>query len=232
MLSPFGPDLWLASGPCITAAAGFHYPTRMAVIRLSDGGLFVWSPIPLTAPLQAAVDALGPVRHLIAPNRLHHMSMADWQAAYPGAKLHAVPGLGSKRPDLRIDAALGIAAGDAAPDWSADIDQLLIDTRITPEAVFLHHASRTLIVTDLLQHLQQGWFTGWRGLVARLDLMTAAEPSVPRKFRLAIKDRRTLRSQVDQMLSWSPQRLIFAHGPTVDQDATALLRRAFAWAKP
>ncbi len=224
MLTPFAPDLWLASGPCITAAAGFHYPTRMAVIRLSGGGLFVWSPIPLTAALQSATDALGPVQHLIAPNRLHHMAMADWQAAYPRARLHAVPGLDTKRPDLRIDALLD----QPNPDWSPDIDHLLIDTHITPEAVFFHRASQTLIFTDLLQHLPQDWFTGWRAIVARLDLMTAATPSVPRKFRLAIKNRNTLRRQIDQMLSWSPQRLIFAHGPTVDTDATATLRRAFA----
>jgi len=27
MLTPFGPDLWLADGPTVTAALGFAYPT-------------------------------------------------------------------------------------------------------------------------------------------------------------------------------------------------------------
>src|SRR5207253_182649 len=49
-----------------------HYPTRMAVIRLSGGGLFLWSPIPLTDGLRAEVDALGEVSHIVAPNSLHH----------------------------------------------------------------------------------------------------------------------------------------------------------------
>jgi hypothetical protein len=228
MLTPFGPEIWLADGPAITAAAGFHYPTRMAVIRLAGDGLFIWSPIALTRSLQAAVNGLGPVGHLIAPNTLHHMAMADWQAAYPQAQLHAAPGLASKRPDLRIDATLG----QSPADWSAEMDQLLIDTRITPEAVFFHHASRTAIFTDLLQQLPPGWFTGWRAIVARLDLMTAAEPSVPRKFRMAIKNRATLRRQIDQLLSLNPERLIIAHGPVIENNAAKVLRRAFAWAKP
>ena len=39
MLKPFGHEIWTADGPQI-AIAGFHYPTRMAVIRLPDRGLF------------------------------------------------------------------------------------------------------------------------------------------------------------------------------------------------
>ncbi len=46
MLQPFGEEIWLADGS-IAMVAGFRYPTRMAVIRLADGGLFVWSPIQL-----------------------------------------------------------------------------------------------------------------------------------------------------------------------------------------
>ena len=41
MLKQFGHEIWIADGPVVTAAAGFHYPTRMAIIRLSDGGLFI-----------------------------------------------------------------------------------------------------------------------------------------------------------------------------------------------
>ena len=65
MLKPFGPDIWIAEGPVVSAYLGFRYPTRMAVIRLpnaegGDGGLFIWSPVALTDELRAAVEALGP----------------------------------------------------------------------------------------------------------------------------------------------------------------------------
>jgi hypothetical protein len=58
MLKQFGHEVWIADGPDVVIV-GFHYPTRMAVIRLSDGRLFIWSPIQLTDILRAEVDALG-----------------------------------------------------------------------------------------------------------------------------------------------------------------------------
>jgi hypothetical protein len=96
MLKAFDQDIWIADGPSV-AVAGFHYPTRMAVIRLPDGGLFIWSPIRLTARLQADVDAVGHVRHVVAPNSLHHLFLGEWQRAYPRAKTYAPPGLRRKR---------------------------------------------------------------------------------------------------------------------------------------
>ena len=89
MLTSFAEDIWIADGPVVTAALGFHFPTRMAVIRLRDGGLFVWSPVALTAELRAGVEALGAVRHIVAPNALHDLFLAEWGRAFPGAQLHA-----------------------------------------------------------------------------------------------------------------------------------------------
>ncbi|HEX4534470.1 MAG TPA: DUF4336 domain-containing protein, partial [Rhizomicrobium sp.] len=70
-LEPLGKDIWIAEGP-VVSFFGFPYPTRMALIRLGNGDLFVWSPIALTPELKAQVDALGPVKHLVSPNKIHH----------------------------------------------------------------------------------------------------------------------------------------------------------------
>ncbi|MBN9268389.1 MAG: DUF4336 domain-containing protein, partial [Hyphomicrobium sp.] len=108
MLTPFDDEIWIADGPEV-AVVGFRYPTRMAIIRLSDGGLFIWSPVALTQSLGAAVDILGPVRHIVAPNSLHHVFVPDWKRAYPHAKLYAPPGLRQKRKDIAFDCDLGRA---------------------------------------------------------------------------------------------------------------------------
>ena len=47
-LVPFGEELWVADGP-VCSFYSFPYPTRMAVIRLANGELFVWSPVRLDA---------------------------------------------------------------------------------------------------------------------------------------------------------------------------------------
>lgn len=56
MLESLGPDLWVADGG-IVSFFGFDYPTRMAVIRLDDGGLWLWSPVELTSELADQVSA-------------------------------------------------------------------------------------------------------------------------------------------------------------------------------
>lgn len=226
MLQSFGDEIWTATGPTLPIA-GFGYPTRMAVIRLSAGGLFVWSPVALSTDLRAAVNRLGPVRHVIAPNTLHYRFVEEWRAAYPAAGFHALPELCARRPELSVAGDLE----DVAPaDWCQDIDQVIVrGNRLTTEAVFFHRRSRTVIFTDLIQHFDAGWFTGWRALVARLDLLTAPEPTVPRKFRLAFRDRAIAREALGRILAWPADKLLMAHGAPIEEDGRALVARAFRW---
>jgi hypothetical protein len=222
----FGRDIWIADGPDV-AVAGFHYPTRMAVVRLTDGGLFVWSPIRLTDDLRMAADALGRVAHIVAPNSLHHLFLAEWQRAYPDARLYAAPGLRQKRCDLAFDAELGDAA---AAGWAGEIDQVAMrGNLITTEIVFFHRASGTLLFTDLLQQIAADRLSGWRAMVARLDLMTGPEPSVPRKFRLAFVGRRKARMALERIFAWPVEKVLMAHGTPVERDTQVFLRRAFGW---
>jgi len=226
MLKKFGLDIWTADGPNITIV-GFHYPTRMAIIRLSNGGLFIWSPILLTHRLQAEVDAVGQVQQIIAPNSLHHLFVPEWKHAYPAAKVFAAPGLRRKRDDIVFDADLGSAP---SPDWVDEIDQALMHGNlITTEVVFFHTKSGTVLFTDLIQQLPTNQFSGWRAIVARLDLMVGPEPSVPRKFRVAFANRRAARKSLQRVLAWPAQKILMAHGTPVEKDAQAYLRRAFGW---
>ena len=134
-LKQFGPEIWIADGATVSTG-GFHYGTRMAVIRLLDGGLFIWSPVKLTPALRAGVDALGEVRHLVPPNSLHHLFLDDWRAAYPNARAYAAPRLRDKRKDIDFAADLG---DEPAAEWADDIDQVVVrGCLITSEVVFFH----------------------------------------------------------------------------------------------
>lgn len=216
----------LADGGCVSTA-GFRYPTRMTVIQLRDGGLFIWSPVALTPAMRAEVDALGEVRFLIAPNSLHHLWLGEWHAAYPAAQVFAAPGVSAKRTDVTITAEFGTAPVTA---WDGEIDHVIVGGNlITTEVVFFHRASATVVFTDLLQQFPKGWHRGWRAIVARLDLMVEAEPSVPRKFRMAFTDRRAAREAIGRILDWPAERVVMAHGTPVPQDGQALMQRAFGW---
>ena len=226
MLKQFGREIWIADGPDVSVV-GFHYPTRMAVMRLSSGDLFIWSPIQLTDSLRAGVDALGQVRHIIAPNSLHHLFLPEWKRAYPGANVYAPPGLRKKREDVDFDADLGNAP---SPDWVDEIDQVMMHGNlITTEVVFFHIKSGTVLFTDLIQQLPANLLSGWRAVVAKLDLMVGPEPSVPRKFRLAFTNRRGARDSLKRIFAWPAEKVLMAHGTPVEKGARAFLRRAFGW---
>jgi hypothetical protein len=226
MLREFGREIWIAEGSEVVAMLGFHYPTRMVVIRLPARELFIWSPIVLTESLRAEVDALGEVRYLIAPNSLHHLFIADWKHAYPDARIYAAPGLLKKRKDIVFDDELSDAP---IPTWLGEIEHVVVGNAITNEVVFFHCKSSTVIFTDLIQQFPSGWFSGWRAIVAKWDLMLGIEPSVPRKFRIAFTDRRAARASVERIFEWPAEKVLMAHGTPVTADGQAFLRRAFRW---
>jgi len=228
VLEQFGDDIWTIGGATVEAF-GFHYPTRMAIIRLAGDNLFVWSPISLSDELRIEVDALGKVGHIVAPNSLHHLSLPEWQDAYPNAKLYASPKLREKRKDIDFDDDLG---EEPNPEWAGEIDQVLMrGNLITTEVVFFHIKSGTVIFTDLVQQFPPSWFSGWRKAIAKLDLMSESEPTVPRKFRIATVNRRAACVAIRRVFAWPAKQVLMAHGTPVTKDARAFLMRAFGWLK-
>lgn len=203
------------------------FGTRMTVIRLADGALWLHSPVSPTAERFAAVEALGEVKHIVAPNHLHHLYLSPWSERFPGAKLWADPKLAKKRSDLSFHGMLGEQAPAA---WQREIDQLIFGgSKILPETVFLHRESGTLVVTDIVQNHEpaaNSWF--WRQ-VKRLDGILAPNGGAPRDWRLSVRDRSVARAARDRMLSWDFDRLLMTHGRCLDEGAHAFVERAFAW---
>jgi hypothetical protein len=62
--------------------------------------------------------------------------------------------------------------------------------------------------------------------------MVGLEPGVPRKFRVAFKDKDTARNAVRRILAWPARAVVIAHGAPVTADGKAFLERAFGWLKP
>lgn len=225
-LLPWGEDLWIADGPAVSFF-GFRYPTRMAVIRLSGDGLFVWSPIALEPELKAEIDTLGGVAHLVSPNKLHHLYLRQWKDAYPSAQTHAPPGLAKKRADIRFDA---ILENDPPAAWAQEIGQVHFGgSPAMTEIVFFHRKSRTVLFGDLIENFPRTWFKGWRGLAARLDGIVEPDFGAPREWRMSFLDRGQARSALARILGWHPRQVVIAHGDGVRAEGEAFIRRAFRW---
>lgn len=226
MLEEFGPSLYAADGPTVSFL-GFPYPTRMALARLAGGDLWVWSPIALTPELARAVDSLGPVHHVVSPNKIHHLFLKEWAERWPDARLHAPPGLARRRRDLDFAGELG----DAPPvAWADEIDQTIFRGSLAmEEVVFFHRASRTAIFGDLIQRHDPATAVGLKGAVMRLDGLVGERGSAPREWRATFLFRRRARAARARVLAWEPERLLIAHGACAPEGATPIVARALAW---
>ena len=222
-LVPLAPDLWIA--PRSLRVLGFlDIGTCMSVVRLPDGGVFLHSPVPADGPTCAAVDAIGPVRAIVAPNRVHHFFAGEWKRAYPNARLLAAPGLAAKRKDLRFDGELGDGPDVA---YAGALDQLVVrGAPAISEVAFLHRASRTLLVTDLAFHPTPASRTGLR-VWCRL---TRVGPFGPNQVvRFLIRDRAAFRASIERVLGWDFDRVTVTHGEPLARGGREALRRAYAW---
>lgn len=225
---PVAENVWIIdSGPM--RPGGIPMPVRMTVVRLDNGDLLLHSPTQVTDALIAALQPLGPVRHLVAPNIAHWTYVAGWQARFPDAVTWGAPGLRDRRQvraaGLRIDHDLAEEAPDA---WRDEIEQGVIRGAGFAEVYLFHRASRTLMLTDLVQHLRSRRLPIATRVFSRLAGTEAG--GTPRYLRLALYLRygevaATLRA----MLALTPERVIFAHGAWFDRDGAARLRQALRW---
>jgi hypothetical protein len=231
-LKPVADDLWIVDGPEIRMSwLGLKVPfaTRMTVARLPDGALWVHSPIEPDDGLIAAIEALGPVAHLIAPNTLHYWWLPDWAERFPDAAVWLAPRLPekAKRP-LPPHRLLG---STPPPEWQGAFEQVVVSGDVLTEIDFFHRASRTAILTDLIENFEPArvrsrfwrWVIGWSG---------AADPDgkAPVDMRATFRRHRSeVRAAAETMIGWAPERVILAHGRWYDRDGAAELRRAFRW---
>jgi len=229
-LQEVGPELWIAEGDCVSFY-GFPYPTRSVIARLADGGLWVWSPIALAPDLKRAVDALGPVRHLVSPNKIHHLYLQDWAEAYPGAKLWGPASTAAKRSDINFQPPL---TDKAPPDWADEIEQIHVTgSPAMDEVVFFHRPSRTLILADLSENFSKAFLKaewgGWKAWVAGLWGIVEGKGYAPLEWRLSFLNRAHLKRAKSRMLELDPKAVIMAHGEWQRDNGRDYVQRAFKW---
>jgi len=225
-IGALAPDLWVVERafklPVVRAEVG----TRMTIVRLADGGLFLHSPVRLDEGLQRALDELGQVRAIVAPSRVHHLFVGDYIAAYPQAQSYGAPGLPERRGDITFDAVLT----DEAPElWRGQVEEHVFrGAPVLNEVVFFHPASRTVIFTDLVFNLPASSRARARLFFWLLD--------APGKFgphriirRRAIRDRGAARQSINRILQWDFDRVIMSHGDLVESGGKTRVAEAFAY---
>ncbi len=223
LLDQIAEGVWIATAP--VHIVGMRLTTTMTVLALGDGSLLLSSPISATPELVAAVEKLGRVAHLYAPNTFHHMWIGEWAAAFPSARVHAPPGLARKRRDLRIDRVHGTAP---EPAFDGVLDEIAIQGFRLEESVLVHRPSGTLVVADLAHNVgrpEDPWavfYTKTMGFYDRVGLSRVLRWT-------AFSDRSAARRTIDELMSRSFERMVVGHGAPVTSGARESLASAYAW---
>ena len=95
-LKPVADDVWIVDGPIIRFGLPWPkmaFPTRMTVVRLAGGDLFVHSPTALVPELKSQIELIGRPRWLIGPSRIHYWWIPDWREAFSDAAVYLAPGI-------------------------------------------------------------------------------------------------------------------------------------------
>jgi hypothetical protein len=212
-LQRFGDDIWIVDGPTVRFF-GAPLPTRMAVVKLADGSLWIDSPVVATAEQVGKLAQIGPVAHLVSPTRLHDWRLDAWAEFFPQAQVWKAAMLDDEPP----------------PAWKGQIDQTRFrGSAVLSEVEFFHRRSRTLVVADFAQNFRLELKHPIRNALLRLG--GVANGGAPRDLRLSFfgAGRRAGRESVRNILSWDFDKVVVAHGDCVDRDAKTFVERSFRW---
>jgi hypothetical protein len=231
---PVASDIGIVDGPFeYLTVAGLRMPlpftTRMTVVRLANGDLFLHSPIAFDKQLAVQLQTLGTVRHLVSPNQFHYAHIGEWQKAFPEASTWASPGVRrrARARQVNVHFTRDLAA-NPPEEWRTEIDQTLVPGGIFKEFVFFHKASETLILADTIMNLELQKITEpWR-TATKLSGMYHPRGQIFFGMRLPLLlQRKKTEVAFRRIQSWHPQRILLSHGRYFDANADAVIQRLF-----
>lgn len=226
-VEPHGELVQLAPGLHVVDGEWGPLRRRMTVME-AGGALAVHSAMRLGAGEMARLDALGPVRWVLVPNRYHASDAAWYAERYPAARLLVPARARAALEKERVGPIAGTHEADWPPELAGSIERAALDgLRLLHEVVFLHRATRTLVLCDLAFNLR-GEDLPWAFRQA-MRLNGAVDRFGPtRFFRAAVlRDRRALAASLRPVLAWDFDRVIVSHGRVLETGGQESMGAAF-----
>ncbi|KAI5019530.1 hypothetical protein ZWY2020_044418 [Hordeum vulgare] len=154
-------SVWLFEQEQALGFSSVSTNTRMTVVKLRSGGLWVHAPIAPTKECIQLIKELGaPVEHIVLPTFAyeHKIFLGPFSRKFPRAQVWVAPRQWSWPVNLPLEffgvfRSKPLEDEDDATPWAAEIEQKVLsspEVGIGPyvEVAFYHKPSRTLLVTD------------------------------------------------------------------------------------
>jgi hypothetical protein len=194
---------------------GFRVQTRMAAIRLPGARLLLYSPVPLTIRLQQELEQLGEISFIVSPNKIHNLTLVEYRAAFPKAKLFVPPGLRERLPHLSFD---GVLSDEPVAAWSPSLKHVLTrGNAFFAEALFFHGISRTLLVGDFVERIGPGVASAFARGAARI-FGVRSHPMASPEFRYYTIDAKAFEESIAEALQWPIERVFLCHGELIEEN--------------
>lgn len=215
-------DLWVWES--YFTSIGCKGSTRMTIIR-NKNELFIHSPIALKDTDYEFLKSLGNVKHVVAPNLMHHMYLRDFHAQFPDAQYWLPEGLEKKIGDFPSHKILD----DNDPVLSTDfLLQCRFDGHKINETVFFHIPTSTLITADLLYNYRAEQYTAEKIFFWLIG--SYGKPTVPFYHKYALKEKNAVTRFLGKVARWPAKRIIMSHGNIIENESAPEILRS-AWMK-
>jgi Domain of unknown function (DUF4336) len=227
-LHEFAENIWIVEGPDVRDM-GIMFTTRMVIVKLTDGSLWVDSPVPVPFDTLSNISKLGSVRYIIAATPRHVWRLETWHTLFPGAQLWVAPTTPFTLKKGNLPYA-GILSDTPEQGWADDLEQLTFrGSPFLKEVLFFHKSSHTMILDDLIQKhvLKKNHPIG--NALLKFEGVTSPAGGVGLDIRLAFINRSMARQSLEKLLSWDFDKLIIGHGSCIEKDAKTYVEKAFSW---
>jgi hypothetical protein len=206
-------------------APGFYLPVRCTIAKLSDGGLFLYSPSRFTHEVASEIGKLGPVTTLFSPNLYHNSFIASAQRHFPEATLVGPTGMANRVKRLSVDREINASETEPfGPDFRA---VFVGGAPKFNEILLQHRPTGTLLVADYFFNIHEtkGFLTPFI-----LDKLSGAlkKPAQSKLWRKVAKDKRAMRKSAETLLSLDFRRIVMCHGDVLE-DGREMSERQLAW---